>query len=66
MTFLWPRIERKTLASAAGRAYPDVAAQGQNFRVILGGRTISVGGTSASSPVRCVSTLHINISLMVA
>ncbi|KAF8917410.1 subtilisin-like protein [Mucidula mucida] len=38
------------LFNAAGRAYPDVAAQGQNFRVILGGRTISVGGTSASSP----------------
>ncbi|PFH51001.1 hypothetical protein AMATHDRAFT_59869 [Amanita thiersii Skay4041] len=33
-----------------GRAYPDVAAQGNGFQVVVGGRTISVGGTSASSP----------------
>ncbi|KAI0675673.1 peptidase S8/S53 domain-containing protein [Trametes maxima] len=34
-----------------GRAYPDVAAQGQGFQVVIGGRVASVGGTSASSPV---------------
>ncbi|RPD64171.1 subtilisin-like protein [Lentinus tigrinus ALCF2SS1-7] len=33
-----------------GRAYPDVAAQGQGFQVVIGGRVASVGGTSASSP----------------
>ncbi|KAI0079096.1 subtilisin-like protein [Panus rudis PR-1116 ss-1] len=38
------------LFNKTGRAYPDVAAQGQNFQVVLGGRVISVGGTSASSP----------------
>ncbi|EJD07658.1 subtilisin-like protein [Fomitiporia mediterranea MF3/22] len=38
------------LFNASGRGFPDVSAQGQNFQVVLGGRTISVGGTSASSP----------------
>jgi len=36
--------------NTTGRGYPDVAAQGSGFRVILSGRSISVGGTSASSP----------------
>lgn len=34
-----------------GRGFPDVAAQGQRFRVVDKGRVISVGGTSASAPV---------------
>ena len=38
-------------ASASGRAYPDVAAQGSGFQVVVGGNVTSVGGTSASSPV---------------
>ncbi|KAK1225614.1 hypothetical protein PQX77_011441 [Marasmius sp. AFHP31] len=38
------------LFNATGRAYPDLAAQGTGFQVIIGGRTSSVGGTSASSP----------------
>ncbi|KAJ3491365.1 hypothetical protein NLI96_g751 [Meripilus lineatus] len=38
------------LFNTTGRAYPDVAAQGQGFQVVVGGRVISVGGTSASSP----------------
>jgi tripeptidyl-peptidase-1 len=37
--------------SPSGRAYPDVAAQGLGFQVVVGGSVISVGGTSASSPV---------------
>ncbi|KAG7091987.1 hypothetical protein E1B28_008374 [Marasmius oreades] len=36
--------------SKTGRAYPDIAAQGTNFQVIVGGKVTSVGGTSASSP----------------
>ncbi|EIW59803.1 subtilisin-like protein, partial [Trametes versicolor FP-101664 SS1] len=36
--------------NTTGRAYPDVAAQGQGFQVVIGGRVGSVGGTSASSP----------------
>jgi tripeptidyl-peptidase-1 len=38
------------LYNKTGRAYPDLAAQGSGFQVVLGGRVISVGGTSASSP----------------
>lgn len=29
---------------------PDVAAQSDRFRIFLGGRAVSIGGTSASSP----------------
>ncbi|TDL24009.1 subtilisin-like protein [Rickenella mellea] len=36
--------------NTSGRAYPDVAAQGSGFQVVVGGRTTSVGGTSASTP----------------
>ncbi|KAG6826949.1 hypothetical protein H0H92_013786 [Tricholoma furcatifolium] len=38
------------LYNASGRAYPDVSAQGESFRVIIGGSLESVSGTSASSP----------------
>jgi tripeptidyl-peptidase-1 len=38
------------LYNATGRGFPDVAAQGQGFQVVIGGITQSVGGTSASSP----------------
>ncbi|KAF4610506.1 hypothetical protein D9613_006684 [Agrocybe pediades] len=40
----------KGLFNRAGRAYPDVSAQGNNFEVIVGGRVVPVGGTSASAP----------------
>ncbi|KAG6845024.1 hypothetical protein H0H87_001545 [Tephrocybe sp. NHM501043] len=46
------------LYNATGRAYPDVAAQGNGFRVIIGGSINSVGGTSASSPVS-LRDLHV-------
>ncbi|KAJ7132373.1 peptidase S8/S53 domain-containing protein [Mycena epipterygia] len=38
------------LFNATGRGYPDVAAQANGFQVVIGGRTSSVGGTSAASP----------------
>ncbi|KAJ6568249.1 peptidase S8/S53 domain-containing protein [Mycena vulgaris] len=38
------------LFNATGRAYPDVSAAANGFQVVIGGRTSSVGGTSASSP----------------
>ncbi|KAI0831997.1 peptidase S8/S53 domain-containing protein [Trametes gibbosa] len=38
------------LFNTTGRAYPDVAAQGEGFQVVIGGRVSSVAGTSASSP----------------
>lgn len=36
--------------NASGRAFPDVAAQGSNFHVFIGGSDHLIGGTSASSP----------------
>ncbi|KAG6899604.1 hypothetical protein C0993_008765 [Termitomyces sp. T159_Od127] len=33
-----------------GRAYPDVSAQSDRFRIFLSGKPILIGGTSASSP----------------
>ncbi|KAI1081156.1 subtilisin-like protein [Whalleya microplaca] len=38
------------LYNPAGRGFPDVAAQGRGFNVVSKGRTITVGGTSASAP----------------
>ena len=40
------------IGSPSGRAFPDVAAQGLNYQVIVGGKLYSIGGTSASAPVR--------------
>ncbi|KAI0550421.1 peptidase S8/S53 domain-containing protein [Xylaria curta] len=34
-----------------GRAYPDVAANGDRFVIASGGELLSIGGTSASSPL---------------
>ncbi|KAI0198831.1 peptidase S8/S53 domain-containing protein [Astrocystis sublimbata] len=34
-----------------GRAYPDVAANGDRFVISSGGRLVSIGGTSASAPL---------------
>jgi len=39
-----------TYYNATGRGFPDVSAQGNNFAVVIGGSTESVGGTSASAP----------------
>jgi len=40
----------KGLFNPNGRAYPDVSAQGDNFKIFLEGQAILIGGTSASSP----------------
>ncbi|TDL17184.1 family S53 protease [Rickenella mellea] len=34
-----------------GRGFPDVATQGENVEVVLGGQTETVAGTSCSSPI---------------
>ncbi|KAH9831612.1 tripeptidyl peptidase A [Rhodofomes roseus] len=38
------------LYNASGRAYPDVAAQGQFFWIFSGGENFLIGGTSAAAP----------------
>jgi tripeptidyl-peptidase-1 len=37
--------------STGGRGYPDIALSGKSYAVIIGGKTYSVSGTSASAPV---------------
>lgn len=49
-----------------GRAYPDVAAQGQRFAVVWGGRVIPVDGTSASTPTAASVFSLINDALIAA
>jgi tripeptidyl-peptidase-1 len=39
------------LYNQKGRGFPDIAAQGRNFKVIDQGATRLIGGTSASAPV---------------
>ncbi|KAG6910773.1 hypothetical protein DXG01_007660 [Tephrocybe rancida] len=45
-----PKGTYKGLFNSNGRAYPDVAAQSDRYRIFLSGRPILIGGTSASSP----------------
>jgi len=48
----------------SGRAYPDLAANGQQYAVIWAGRTIAVDGTSASSPAMAAIVALLNDDLM--
>ncbi|KAF5388188.1 hypothetical protein D9615_000691 [Tricholomella constricta] len=45
-----PKGTYKGLFNPNGRAFPDVSAQSDRFRIFLSGRSILIGGTSASSP----------------
>ncbi|KAJ7650962.1 family S53 protease-like protein [Roridomyces roridus] len=49
-----------------GRAYPDVSVQGWNFEVVAGGKTIKVGGTSASAPTFAGIVALVNDRLIAA
>jgi tripeptidyl-peptidase-1 len=40
----------KTMYNATGRAYPDLAAQGQSYSIVWNDRNIQLDGTSASTP----------------
>ncbi|KAJ7626044.1 family S53 protease-like protein [Roridomyces roridus] len=50
----------------AGRGYPDVAVQGWNFEIVVGGEAGLVGGTSASSPTMAGIIALINDQLIAA
>ncbi|KAJ2934290.1 hypothetical protein H1R20_g2804, partial [Candolleomyces eurysporus] len=45
-----PKGLYKDLYNPEGRGFPDVAAQGDRYRIFLRGVARSIGGTSASSP----------------
>jgi len=47
-----------------GRAYPDLAAYGQNVQVIASGKTSAVGGTSCSAPIIAGIIANLNHQLM--
>ena len=47
------------VCSASGRGYPDVAARGNGYIVVIGGQTFLFDGTSASTPVRNLQDKHL-------
>lgn len=52
-----------SLYRAEGRAYPDVAAAGRSFPIVVGGATVYVDGTSASAPVVAAMLARINAEI---
>ncbi|ESK96314.1 protease s8 tripeptidyl peptidase [Moniliophthora roreri MCA 2997] len=52
--------------NANGRGFPDVAAQGNNIEIVVGGRAGLVAGTSASSPIFASVIALINDRLVAA
>ena len=54
------------LFNTSGRAYPDIAAQGQRFAVVYDGSVISVDGTSAATPAASAVLSLINDALIAA
>lgn len=52
--------------NASGRAYPDLAAQSQNFSVVWDARVIPVDGTSASTPLMSAIIALVNDALITA
>lgn len=56
----------KGLYNPAGRAYPDISAQGYGFVVVYGGKNILVDGTSAASPAAAGVLTMVNDALIAA
>ncbi|KAL9051144.1 MAG: hypothetical protein Q9162_006216 [Coniocarpon cinnabarinum] len=54
------------LYNSSGRAYPDIAAQGQTFVTIYKGQTVLLDGTSASSPTAASVIALVNDALVAA
>ncbi|OCK77206.1 subtilisin-like protein [Lepidopterella palustris CBS 459.81] len=54
------------LYNKSGRAYPDIAAQGQNFAVVWNGTVIPVDGTSAATPAAAGVITLVNDALITA
>ncbi|KAF9269034.1 family S53 protease-like protein [Marasmius fiardii PR-910] len=49
-----------------GRAFPDIAAQGENIEIVVGGQAGLVAGTSASSPIFASVIALVNDRLVAA
>ena len=52
--------------NASGRGFPDVAAQGVDFEVVVDGRTEAVSGTSCASPTFASVVALLNDRLLAA
>ena len=52
--------------NTSGRGFPDVAAQGENVEIVVGGRTGTVAGTSCSSPIFASVIALLNDQLVAA
>jgi tripeptidyl-peptidase-1 len=55
-----PNLPPTSMFNAQGRGYPDVAALGHNYQVVIGGKTYIESGTSASSPVFAAMVTLVN------
>jgi tripeptidyl-peptidase-1 len=55
-----------SLFNSRGRAYPDIAAIGENLNIVVGGSFGLVGGTSASTPIVASLFTLINNQLIAA
>jgi tripeptidyl-peptidase-1 len=55
-----------SLFHSAGRAYPDISANGQNIPIVINLEFVTVGGTSASSPIVASLFTLINNQLIAA
>jgi tripeptidyl-peptidase-1 len=53
----------KGLFDESGRGFPDLALQGEHYQVVVGGKTGSVSGTSASTPVFAAIVSMLNAEL---
>ncbi|QDS78055.1 hypothetical protein FKW77_003343 [Venturia effusa] len=53
-----------SMYNKSGRAYPDLAANGQRYAVYWGGNVISVDGTSASAPTMAAVVALLNDDLL--
>lgn len=54
------------LYNSSGRAYPDVAAQGNHDVIVWAGNVTTIGGTSASSPTFAAVIALVNDALIAA
>ncbi|KAI4160428.1 MAG: hypothetical protein LQ342_005752 [Letrouitia transgressa] len=56
----------KGLYNPQGRAYPDIAAQGQAFQTVWNGTDVRLDGTSASTPAASAVLTLVNDALLAA
>jgi tripeptidyl-peptidase-1 len=52
--------------NTTGRGFPDIAAQGENVEIVVGGQTGTVAGTSCSSPIFASVIALLNDELIAA